>query len=116
MGANEGQYAEKLRRLGYKGLILSFEPIKSLAQLLKSKSCKDPNWHIFDHAIGDIDCSKELYIMQNSVFSSFLTPSVGDVDYFNESNSIIRSETVNVKSLNSIYRTLSSQFGFVTVS
>jgi len=44
VGANTGQYAEGLRNLGYKGRIISFEPLSAAHALLIENSRDDPEW------------------------------------------------------------------------
>ena len=44
IGANVGQYAMLLRKLGYKNQIVSFEPMKKEFNILKNKSINDSFW------------------------------------------------------------------------
>lgn len=41
VGANKGQYALKMRSLGYQGKISSFEPLKKAFQILQKNAVKD---------------------------------------------------------------------------
>src|SRR5216683_8217255 len=51
IGANEGQYASKLRRkLNYEGLIISFEPVPDVAKVLKARAARDPKWIVAELA------------------------------------------------------------------
>jgi hypothetical protein len=54
VGANLGQYRDFLRdKVGYTGLIVSFEPIPSHVQILKDRAQQsDPDWQIEDCALG----------------------------------------------------------------
>src|SRR5688572_8587852 len=53
VGANEGQYAEKLREIGFRGSIISFEPIPALASVLRRKATRDPDWIIEEIALDE---------------------------------------------------------------
>ena len=44
VGANAGQYGLFLRALGYKGYIISFEPVSAVFKLLKKNSENDDKW------------------------------------------------------------------------
>ena len=44
VGANEGQFAKKLRNLGYKEKIISFEPLKKVFNLLRKNFSNDDYW------------------------------------------------------------------------
>ena len=45
VGANKGQYASFLRNyLGYKGKIISFEPVLDVYHELNNAALNDPNW------------------------------------------------------------------------
>ncbi|MEM8915309.1 MAG: FkbM family methyltransferase [Pseudomonadota bacterium] len=44
VGANVGQYASKLRRIGFDGPIVSFEPLVSVHRDLEAAAADDPDW------------------------------------------------------------------------
>ena len=73
IGANSGQFAAELRSVGYKGRIVSFEPLLDAHRLLSESSARDPSWIAHPRgAIGDYDGEIELNISGNSVSSSVL--------------------------------------------
>jgi FkbM family methyltransferase len=72
VGANQGQYASELRRCGYKGEILSFEPLSEAYEALQKAALADPEWHVFHSAIGAQDGEAEINVAANSVSSSLL--------------------------------------------
>lgn len=53
VGANSGQYGRELRRAGYQGRILSFEPLPDPYSELSAQAAKDPLWDAYQCAIGD---------------------------------------------------------------
>ena len=73
IGANRGQYALSRRANGYKGEILSFEPLSTAHATLLALARNDPNWTIADRvAIGDRSGEIEINLAQNSASSSVL--------------------------------------------
>jgi hypothetical protein len=52
VGANRGQYALELRKLGYKENIISFEPVKESFDELKKWSRFDSKWTVYPFALG----------------------------------------------------------------
>jgi FkbM family methyltransferase len=72
VGANEGQYGMQLRRLGYRGRIISFEPNKESFRRLRQLAARDNSWETFGLALGDKTEERNLNITVESVFSSFL--------------------------------------------
>jgi FkbM family methyltransferase len=73
IGANTGQFASELRSVGYKGRIVSFEPLLDAHRMLSESSARDSNWIVHQRgAIGDYDGEIELNISGNSVSSSVL--------------------------------------------
>ena len=72
IGANTGQYANELRSCGYKGRIISFEPLPDAYQKLKVNASEDSDWETFQIALGDTDGERFLHISENSYSSSFL--------------------------------------------
>lgn len=96
IGANEGQYAEMLRRkVGYKGYILSFEPIPAAAAVIRRKQRNDPKWLLFESAVAENDGFQDFHVMNASQFSSLSMPRHADTDLFVKQNAV--RETIKVK-------------------
>jgi FkbM family methyltransferase len=72
VGANSGQYARQLRAQGYKGKIISFEPLTSAYEKLELASKHDTAWKIRNCALGNKREEKKINIAGNSWSSSFL--------------------------------------------
>src|SRR5260370_10487492 len=75
VGAHAGQYALRLRRLGYRGRIVSFEPQAVAFAILAEHTSRDPEWEAMRLALGDRDGEQVLNVSENSVSSSFLPVS-----------------------------------------
>ena len=73
VGANAGQFGTDLRSMGYRGRIVSFEPLTSAhAQLLRAAD-GDQAWSVHARcAVGDRDDSVTINMAGNSVSSSLL--------------------------------------------
>ena len=68
VGANVGQFAASLRRSGYRGRMLSFEPLGDAHARLLVAARGDPHWEVAPRvAIGDRDGEIERAILQPSV-------------------------------------------------
>jgi FkbM family methyltransferase len=73
VGANAGQFATELRTVGYRGEIVSFEPLSDASALLAERARRDPKWQVHRRgAIGDYDGEIEINVSANSVSSSVL--------------------------------------------
>jgi len=73
VGANIGQFAIGLRKYGYKGKIISFEPLPEAHKNLLIKAKDDKNWIIHPRcAIGAVAGEIEINVASNSVSSSIL--------------------------------------------
>jgi len=102
VGANEGQYALQLRRLGFDGKIVSFEPYSKAFIKLKEKTEKDKNWIAYNLALGNRDEEEFLNISYNSVSSSFL--DMLPIHLKSEPMSrYISKEKVKIRKLDSIF-------------
>jgi FkbM family methyltransferase len=75
VGANIGQFAQSLRALGYKGKIISFEPIKECFERIQSLSQGDSLWECHNIALSNESEQKILNVFESSDFSSFLNVS-----------------------------------------
>ncbi len=53
VGANIGQFGKMLRKIGYTGEIVSFEPVDSTFRVLETTASNDVNWKVFKLALSD---------------------------------------------------------------
>ncbi|WP_200308593.1 FkbM family methyltransferase [Streptomyces adelaidensis] len=74
VGANAGQYARRLRRSGYTGRIVSFEPTTEAFDRLRRAAENDPDWFVHPLALGRADTETEIHTGWNSM-NSLLPPS-----------------------------------------
>ena len=73
VGANVGQTGRWLREAGYRGRIVSFEPLSSAYQQLLKASRKDALWTVAPRAaIGSEDGEIEIHVAGNLASSSIL--------------------------------------------
>jgi FkbM family methyltransferase len=102
IGANVGQFSLGLREVGYKGRIVSFEPLSNEHQRLLVVSANDALWKVHSRvAIGDSDCEEIINISKNSVSSSLLPMSSCHINA--EPDSLyVRQENVSVSTLDLI--------------
>ena len=73
IGANAGQFGVLLRKIGFDGKIISFEPLSDAREILLNISKNDPLWQIaLQTAIGEENGEIEIQIAGNSQSSSVL--------------------------------------------
>jgi len=102
VGANDGGFAQELRDTGYKGKIVSFEPINSVFQKLIKKSIKDDKWLVDNIALGDKDETNLINISENTVSSSIL--DMHPNHYNNTPNSkYVGKEEISIYQLDSVF-------------
>jgi FkbM family methyltransferase len=71
VGANRGQFALDARRAGYKGEIISFEPLSTHHEHLNMLALRDKKWTIFPYALGSQPSELTLNVYKDDSFSSF---------------------------------------------
>lgn len=100
VGANKGQFVNKLYKNNFNGSVLSFEPLYDEYNYIKKLSEKNPNWKIEERcALGKKNLKKKFYISGNRESSSLLEILPKHTDLRPESK-IIDVQTVEVKKLN----------------
>ncbi|WP_150740045.1 FkbM family methyltransferase [Pandoraea anapnoica] len=113
IGANQGQYAEMLRRrVGYKGWIFSFEPNPRDAAILRQRARNDSKWTVSEIAISDQDGSATFNVMRASQFSSLSAPSQADTKLFEQMNRVEKVVTVQTWTLSTALSRLRLQQNF----
>ena len=100
VGGNAGQYGRELRLIGYKGLIISFEPDQIAFNRLEDAASKDGRWFVRNIALGSTFGPADFNIMESSLFNSFRTPTADFTTSVKELNNIKKVVSVNVSTLN----------------
>ena len=72
VGANDGPFAAGLRRAGYEGRIVSFEPQSVAFARLEAAAAVDPRWECRRIALAATTGEAELHLAANSSSSSLL--------------------------------------------
>jgi FkbM family methyltransferase len=74
VGANRGQYARRLRRAGYAGRIVSFEPVPETFARLEAAARDDAGWLTLPYALGREDGTTAMHVVPGTL-SSVLAPT-----------------------------------------
>ena len=72
VGAADGGYGKSLRRFGYTGRIISFEPLSATYTSLCATISEDPTWTAHDLALGAESGAAIINVASNRASSSFL--------------------------------------------
>jgi FkbM family methyltransferase len=99
VGANRGQFGRLLRRVGFAGRIVSFEPVSDNFAALHRLAERDPRWTVLPIALGDADGSLDINVTAGEVFCSLLEPSADCRRVFGDSGRVTRRESVQVRRL-----------------
>lgn len=103
VGANVGQYGQRLRDWGYAGRIISFEPQTSAHEHLKTQSAPDPRWEVAPRmAIGDRDGEVDIQVSAETDMSSIL-PQNALLQKISPTSAIRATERVPIRRLDSIF-------------
>lgn len=102
VGANTGQYAKILRKAGYRGDIVSFEPLSGAFSRLQRSAARDRRWQAVRLALGDRDGETTIHISGDSQASSLrkMLPLHEDIaPYF----SSVGQEQVTLRRLDAVW-------------
>ncbi|WP_108812373.1 FkbM family methyltransferase [Sphingorhabdus sp. Alg231-15] len=72
VGANHGQFASRVRALGWRGKILSFEPLLEPFESLHRLTTKDPSHEAFQFGLGEENTEPVMNVASNHGASSSL--------------------------------------------
>jgi FkbM family methyltransferase len=103
VGANAGQFAAHLRDTGYRGRIVSFEPLPHVVMRLREAAKDDPDWLVYDHALGDAEGEVEMNVTGGpGVTSSLLPASDFGKDWSSRLQQTTR-QTIRVRRLDDVF-------------
>lgn len=103
VGANAGQYAARLRReVGYRGTIVSVEPIPEMGALINRARREDADWHLEPVAISDRSGTLTFNVMNDLQCSSLVMPDNSETNLFESQTRIQRQISVQAESLDGL--------------
>jgi FkbM family methyltransferase len=74
VGANEGQFATKLRQIGFQGHIFSFEPVPKTFARLDQNASQDSLWHTYNFALGTKSEKMAIQVTDDTQLVSIMDP------------------------------------------
>jgi FkbM family methyltransferase len=98
VGANVGQYASQLREIGYRGPIVSFEPVEAAYRELARCAAADGRWSARHCALGAVTETRVIHVSRNLQSSSLLPMLASHVSAVADS-AVERDETISVRRL-----------------
>ncbi len=102
VGANVGQYARRLRAAGWRGDILSFEPLPAAHAVLQAAAAGDPAWGVAPAvAVGAAAGVGELERSRESDMSS-LRPQTERLRQLSPSSAVAETLEVDVRRLDAL--------------
>ena len=102
VGANSGQFGLFLRGIGFDGYIVSFEPVKSVYNILEVTAKADHKWLCYNLALGDKEEKKTLNVYKSTSFSSFFEANDYSKNIWQSLDSVVL-EIVDVVRLDDIF-------------
>lgn len=102
VGANAGQYGARLRATGYRGRIVSFEPVAAAFARLSALAKGDPDWECHQLALGARSGEATINVFAQDEFASFLPASAFGKETWG-ALSHARPENVKVVRLDDIF-------------
>jgi FkbM family methyltransferase len=106
VGANGGQYGEMLRDHGYRGWIVSFEPVRDAFAALCEAADGDHRWRVFQLALGARTERRRIAVASVSQLSSFREFSGYASDELPGASEVTHTEEVDVAALDDRWQEL----------
>lgn len=108
VGANEGQWASSVRRIGYAGPLLSLEPVSETYSRLSSRASSDRMWTTLQVAASDAPAELTINVPEATGMASFreidgeLIDSYANAEEVRRLSTTRRRETVQAVTLDSL--------------
>src|SRR4051794_25190477 len=91
VGANRGQFGRRLRAYGFRGHIVSFEPVAATFAELERRAAQDPRWTAHRCALGEADGTTTMRVVPGTM-SSVLTPTAFGADRYGQLAGAVEEE------------------------
>ena len=103
VGANVGQTGALLRDIGYRGRIVSFEPLPSAHAALSERAASDANWTVAPRtAVGDAPGTATIHESEASDVSSLMDANADMYKAFRKTN-VVKDVETPVTTLDTVY-------------
>src|SRR5260221_2299227 len=102
VGANSGQFGMEMRRIGFEGLLLSFEPGVDAFQQLSRNAKDDKLWKVFNYALGAENKQAVFQIYHDSRLNSFLEGNNESSTRFKDKFNFGQEATIPIKRLDTV--------------
>jgi FkbM family methyltransferase len=109
VGANLGQFALELRRLGFPGKIVSFEPMSEIFTRLQRNALEDPAWTCLNLALGNTSGKALIHISGTHASSSLLPMKSRHVELVPQSRTV-GQETIQMETLDALFPQIAHGF------
>jgi FkbM family methyltransferase len=99
VGANDGGYGAELRRMGFTGDLVSFEPVRAPFAALARRAKGDARWKVVNAGIGEATGEAVINVAGNGSLSSSLLPMMQRHVESAPESAYVGTETIHVESL-----------------
>lgn len=99
VGANVGMSAEGFRQSGFRGRLVSFEPVQHLFEELERRSRSDELWDVERMALGAQTGEADIYVTGGHAGASSLLEMTGNVLKHAPDQAVVRTERVRVSTV-----------------
>ncbi|MBS0364711.1 MAG: FkbM family methyltransferase [Proteobacteria bacterium] len=102
VGANMGQFHDFLLGAGWRGPVLSFEPVSTYYSAIAARA--GGNWRCFNYALGNEDARLEIKVFDSPGLASIRPPDLQSMDALlpRGNVSLERTETITVRRLQDV--------------
>ena len=90
VGANVGQFAQYMRKIGYRGTIISFEPVAAEFAKLKTTAASDPKWNVINVSLG---AASETKTISRALFHPSMYPRRSDLRASSKTIRLLQQKT-----------------------
>ena len=102
VGAHKGGFCDKLFHFGYKGDVISFEPVKENFEILKTRKYPFNSWEVYCFGLGSVSGKVDINLSANTHSSSIL--DMLDTHQLSAPDSLyIGSELIQLRTIDELF-------------